>query len=193
MVKYSQVYSKFKQLADIPESEWCELEQYFKVMKFKKGEHLVHAGDSTENMYIITKGITRSYYIEHEGKEFNKIFLAEYEIASAYVEILLNVPARLNIQTLEDTEVLAVSFKEIEKMYQRDRSWNEIGRKIAEVFFILKEQREYEFLLLDAKSRYLNFVRKYGTIKNRIAQYHIASYLGITPVSLSRIINQVKV
>lgn len=192
MVKYPQVYSKFKQLADIPESEWLHMEQYFTPLSFKKNEHLVHAGDSADNMYIITKGLTRSYYIDHEGKEFNKIFLAENEVASAYVEILMGIPARLNIQALENTEVLAVNFRDVEGMYKRDQCWNEVGRKIAEMFFILKEQREYEFLLLDAKNRYLNFLKDYDYIKNRIAQYHIAAYLGITPVSLSRIINQTK-
>lgn len=192
MVKYPRIYSKFKELAEIPESEWCQLEQYFSPMSFKKNDHIIHAGDTTENMYIITSGLTRSYYIDHEGKEFNKIFLAENEIASAYVEILVGIPARLNIQTLEDTQVLAVNFRDVENMYTRNQCWNEVGRKIAERFFIVKEQREYEFLLLDAKARYLNFLKDYAYIKDRIAQYHIAAYLGITPVSLSRIINQIK-
>ena len=88
--------------------------------------------------------------------------------------------------------MLAVPFKEIQKLYQRHPCWNELGRKIAENFFIVKEQREYEFLLLDAKARYLNFIHDYADLTERIPQYHIAAYLGITPVSLSRVINSTK-
>lgn len=192
MVKYPQMLKKFNMLAEIPESEWEHLESLFTTSSFKKNQHLVEAGDATNNMFIITKGLTRSYYIDLEGKEFNKIFLAEYEIASAYVESLKNIPSRLYIQALENTEALVIRFEEIQNLYKRHECWNQVGRKIAENFFILKEQREYEFLLLDAKERYLNFLKDYGQIKDRIPQYHIAAYLGITPVSLSRIINQTK-
>lgn len=192
MVKYPHTYNKFKELSDIPESEWTHLEQFFTPMTFKKNEHLLRAGDTSENMYFIVKGLTRSYYIDQDGKEFNKIFLAENEVASAYVEILMQIPARLNIQALEKTEVLAINFKHVQDMYERHQCWNEVGRKIAEKFFIIKEQREYEFLLLEAKERYQNFLKDYGYIVERIPQYHIAAYLGITPVSLSRIINSSK-
>ena len=192
MVKYPQMLKKFNMLAEIPESEWEHLESLFTTSSFKKNQHLVEAGDATNNMFIITKGLTRSYYIDLEGKEFNKIFLAEYEIASAYIESLKNIPSRLYIQALENTEALVIRFEEIQNLYKRHECWNQVGRKIAENFFILKEQREYEFLLLDAKERYLNFLKDYGQIKDRIPQYHIAAYLGITPVSLSRIINQTK-
>ena len=192
MVKYPHTYNKLKELADIPESEWLHLEQFFTPMTFKKGDHIVRAGDTSENMYFILSGLTRSYYIDQEGKEFNKIFLAEGEVACAYVEILMGVPARLNIQALEKVEALAINFKHVHDMYERHQCWNEVGRKIAEQFFIIKEQREYEFLLLEAKDRYQNFITDYGHIVDRIPQYHIAAYLGITPVSLSRIINASK-
>ena len=101
MVKYPALFNKFSRLADIPESEWQYLEALFSPMHFKKNDHLLRAGDKTDSMYIIVKGLTRSYFIDQEGKEFNKIFLAESEVASAYVELLNNIPARLSIQALE--------------------------------------------------------------------------------------------
>lgn len=192
MIKYPDIYSNFKQMASIPESEWLYLEEHFTPQHFKKNEHIIRASDITDKFYLITKGLTRSYFIDQEGKEFNKIFLCENEIASAYVEILKNIPSRLNIEALEDTQTVSFSYTVIKDLYQRHHCWNEVGRKIAENFFILKEQREYEFLLLDAKERYKNFLADYGQLKDRIPQYHIAGYLGITPVSLSRIINQTK-
>jgi CRP-like cAMP-binding protein len=193
MVKYPQIHSKFNKLASIPDTEWDHVETLFTPQIFKKGDHLVRAGDPTDSMYVITKGLTRSYFIDFEGKEFNKIFLAENDVASAYVELLNKIPARLNIEALEDTETLTIKFKDVQSLYLRHQCWNEVGRKVAENFFIVKEQREYEFLLLDAKERYLNFLKDYSYLKDRIPQYHIAAYLGITPVSLSRIINTTKI
>ena len=184
--------SKFNKLAKVPETEWNHLLSLLTPMKFKKGDHILRAGDDTDSMYIITKGLTRSYYIDFNGKEFNKIFLAENDIASAYVELLNQIPSRLNIQALEPTEVLVIKFKDVTALYERHHCWDRLGRKVAENFFVLKEQREYEFLLLDAESRYENFLNAYSHLKDRIPQYQIAAYLGITPVSLSRVINSSK-
>lgn len=189
MSKYPLLKDKFTKLALIPEEEWKYVESLFQELSFNKNEHLLNAGDVTDSMYLILEGLTRSYFIDSEGKEFNKIFQAEGDIASAYVELLNQIPSRLNIQALENTKVLKIHFKKIQELYQRHPCWNEIGRKIAENFFIVKEQREYEFLLLDAENRYQNFLKDYAHLKKRIPQYQIAAYLGITPVSLSRIIN----
>jgi CRP-like cAMP-binding protein len=182
--------SKIRSLVNIPDDEWIHVESLLTPQNFKKGEHIIRAGEKTDSMYIILKGLTRSYFIDQDGKEFNKIFLAENDIASAYVELLNNIPSRLNIEALEDTSCMVTKFKDIQALYQRHPCWNQLGRIIAENFFVLKEKREYEFLLLDAEKRYQNFLAEYSHILGRIPQYQIAAYLGITPVSLSRIINK---
>jgi CRP-like cAMP-binding protein len=182
--------SKIRSLVNIPDDEWIHVESLLTPQNFKKGEHIIRAGEKTDSMYIILKGLTRSYFIDQDGKEFNKIFLAENDIASAYVELLNNIPSRLNIEALEDTSCMVIKFKDIQALYQRHPCWNQLGRIIAENFFVLKEKREYEFLLLDAEKRYQNFLAEYSHILGRIPQYQIAAYLGITPVSLSRIINK---
>lgn len=189
MSKFPLLKEKFTKLAQIPEDEWIFVESLLTPLSINKNDHLLSAGDATDSMYIIESGLTRSYFIDSEGKEFNKIFQAEGEIASAYVELLNKIPSRLYIQALEKTQVLKINFQEIQKLYKRHPCWNEVGRKVAENFFILKEKREYEFLLLDAEQRYQNFLIDYKHLANRIPQYQIAAYLGITSVSLSRIIN----
>jgi CRP-like cAMP-binding protein len=191
-MKYDEIYQQLKKLAPIPDEQWNHFETLLTPLSFNKGEYLVRAGEKSECMYIIIKGLTRSFFIDYEGKEFNKIFLAENDFASAYVELLNDIPARLSIEALEHTDVLSIKFHEVQRLYDQHLCWNIIGRKLAENFFILKEQREYEFLLMDAKQRYLNFLETYKHLKERISQYHIATYLGITPVSLSRVIKSTK-
>ena len=191
-MKYELLYNKFRELADISAKEWEHLESKFSHKKFKKNEYLLEAGSEPRFMNIILSGLTRSFYIDHNGKEFNKIFFSQGDIASAYVEMLSKQPSRLSIQALEETDVLQVDYQHVQQLYDRDPAWNIIGRKIAENFFVIKEKREYEFLLLDAENRYKNFLEDYKDLKSRIPQYHVASYLGITSVSLSRLINAAK-
>jgi CRP-like cAMP-binding protein len=189
-MKYPELYNNFKSLASIPEEEWLHIEPLLTPKSFKKDEMLIHEGEDNEFLYLIVKGLTRSYYVHPDGKEFIKIFLAENDIASAYVELLKGIPSRINVQAMEATDTLRFKYSDLVQLYDRHPCWNEVGRIIAEDFFILKEQREYEFLLLDAGQRYESFVEQYGKIQKRIPQYAIASYLGITPVSLSRILNK---
>lgn len=179
-------------MAPIPESEWEFVESHFVNFKYSKGDHLVRSGDDTEYIYFIESGLARTYFIDKQGTEFNKIFLAENDIASAYVELLNGTKARINIQALEDMNTYAFKFSKVDLLYKRHECWNELGRKIAENFFKVKEQREYEFLLLDAQERYEIFKSSYGHLMNRVPQYHISAYLGITPVSLSRIVRKIK-
>ncbi len=174
MIKFPKLHTSFNSLAPIPNEEWEYIEQFFNPIKYKKGDHLVRSGEKTDSMYIIQSGLTRSYYIDKNGKEFNKIFLSEGEVASAYVELLKDIPARLDIQALEDTEVLVVKYQHIKDLYKRHDCWNEVGRRVAENFFILKEQREYEFLLLEAADRYHNFLKDYGHLKYRLTHYTVS-------------------
>lgn len=190
MAKYSALYEKTNELTQVPISEWEYLETLFSEVKYKKNDHLLRSGDYGEYMYFIQSGLTRSYYQDHEGKEYNKLFLSTGEVASAYMEMHKKIPARLSIQALEDTKVLLLKFNDLQDLFKRHECWNTIGRLMAQDYFILKDQREYEFLLLDAAQRYQNFLKDYAHLKDRIPQYHIAAYLGISPVSLSRLINK---
>ncbi|MCP4271690.1 MAG: Crp/Fnr family transcriptional regulator, partial [Gammaproteobacteria bacterium] len=72
-------------------------------------------------------------------------------------------------------------------LFDQHRCWEKLGRLLAEQLYIKKETREAEFLLDDAETRYLNFQTNYPGLEDRLTQYHVASYLGITPVMLSRI------
>lgn len=74
-----------------------------------------------------------------------------------------------------------------ESLYKRHRCWETLGRKLAEGLYIKKEMKERLLLMNTAEERYLQFLKEFPGLEKRVPQYHIASYLGITPVSLSRI------
>ncbi len=93
----------------------------------------------------------------------------------------------LYLQALEDTTLLVIDHATYTELLARHVGWQVTARKLAELLFIIKEKREAELLLLSAPERYARFRRDFPGLEQRVNQYHIASYLGITPESLSRI------
>tara|TARA_B100001971_G_scaffold84647_1_gene77941 strand:- start:37803 stop:38366 length:564 start_codon:yes stop_codon:yes gene_type:complete len=181
------LYSFFNNLHPIPSSEWKKIEGEFQKRSFKKGEILQEINEIPTHLFILESGLAKASYLGDEGKEFIKSFFAEMDIASSYIEVLREIPSRVEIKALENIEAVTFPFKRIKELYAGDPCWNALGRILAEKFFIMKEQREYEFLMLDARARYENFKEHFGHLEKRISNAQIALYLGITPVSLSRI------
>ncbi len=148
------------------------------------------AGDEATELCFVNGGLLRMYYTTPEGKELNKSFVLENQFAAAYSAWLSNTPARFTIQAMEDTTLLVASLDQVTEMFGRATCWERLGRLLVEQLYQRKEQREAEFLLDDAETRYRTFQQRYPGLEQRITQYHVASYLGITPVALSRIRNR---
>lgn len=184
------LYNFFNNLHPVPQSEWDKIVEFLSPFNFKKGEVFQELGVTPTHLFIITKGLAKASYIGDDGKEFIKSFFSEKDIASGYIEVLRNIPSRVEIKAMEPMEGFSFPFKKIQELYNEHPCWNALGRIMAEKFFIMKEQREYEFLMLDAKTRYENFKKYFGHIENRLPDNQVALYLGITPVSLSRIKSQ---
>ncbi len=167
-----------------------ELEIFFRLSKSRSleaGEYFVRAGDQSTELAFINSGLLRFFYQTGDGKESNKSFITENQFAAAYSAFLTGKPARFSIQALEESQLLVTDLQTVIDLFERHRCWEKLGRILAEQVYIKKETREAEFLLDDAETRYHNFQKNYPGLEDRLAQYHVASYLGITPVMLSRI------
>jgi len=158
----------------------------------KRGDFFVRAGDAPRTIGFIVSGILRLYYVDDEGNEYTKSFCAENDFVAAYSALLLAQPSRLFIEALEDSRLLIADYSVYRLLCEEHPCWQVVNCKIAEGLFIKKEKRESTLLLDDAKTRYLNFLKEYPGLETRLKQHHIASYLGITPVTLSRIRAQLK-
>ena len=175
------------QMADIPEAEWNHVSRQLSEREFKKNQYLIQAGEISKNFYFITRGMVRFFYSTQDGKEFNKHFAMENQFAGSMHSLSLNAPCGFYIQALEKTTTLVLPHKVMQTSYQRHPCWDRLGRKNAEYMFLFKEAREKELLLDSLETRYHRFLKNFPGISERIPQYHIASYLGVTDVALSRI------
>jgi len=187
-----ELHSHFNRIAPIPKEEWERLSRLMSPRSLKKGEFFIRSGEAPEHIGVVLSGFVRHFYLDREGAESVKAFRGPGELTAAYSEALQKIPSRTHVQAIADTQLLTLRFTDFEKLCEQHPCWNLFGRRVAELHFIWKEQREYEFLELDATQRYESFCTHYPTLVETLPQYQIASYIGITPVALSRIVSRLK-
>jgi CRP-like cAMP-binding protein len=194
MTKQEQLdslYPILNNISPISKNIWDDVNDCFKTKEIKKGEHLFRMGDKVYDFYFLGDGLARYYYLTTDGKEFNKSFAEKkgHLIGSIFASSK-NTGSPYFVEALSDMIVLYISYKDFVNLGKKYPQWNDLLLRIYENLIIKKERREADFLLLDAQSRYEKFLAEYSMIVDVVPNYHIASYLGITEVALSRIRKQ---
>lgn len=161
--------------------------QSAKKKKSKKNEYFIRAGDESRYMALTLKGLFRLFYTDTEGNEFTKGFNCSGQFLISYSAFVQNRPSFFSIQALQNSTILQFDFHCFSKMMQDDIRWYPFTYKLLESVYILKELWEKSLLLEDAAHRYSIFKKDFTSIENQIKLAHAASYLGITPETLSRI------
>jgi CRP-like cAMP-binding protein len=174
-------------LADIPDEEWTRAISTVRHLHLKKNAYFLRVGSIPDKMAYIVSGIFRVVYVTDSGEEKILAFRGEGRMLSAFSAFLEQTPAWYDIQALEDADLLWFSLEQYTAGLQQHPCWQIVNRKYVEMLFLEKERRESELLSDDAETRYKKFKERFPGVEQRIRQYHIAAYLGITPVALSRI------
>lgn len=187
-----ELLNYINKISTIEEETFDELLKCFTTLKLQKNEYFVREGEYAQQIGFLKKGIVRAFFLNQEGKEYTKQFFVDNSIVGAYTSLLTHQPNKIAQQALTDCEILVANFREMESLYNRFHDLERLGRKIAEFYFLEKEQKELEMALLDADKRYLIMRKRFPTIETVVPQYHIASYLGISPTQLSRIRRKLK-
>lgn len=189
---YKEIVEYINNLMHLPQEEVEKLKTIFSYRKLLKNEHFLKAGELLEYVGFNLKGAFRYYYTDYEGNDKTKYFIVENDFILSLSSFIERSPALYSIQALEDSEILMAPVTKIYDLVSSNIYWQTIYRYIIEKTYVFKEKREAEFLLYDAKRRYLNFLNEYSTISHKIKQHYVASYLGVTPESLSRIRSQIQ-
>jgi CRP-like cAMP-binding protein len=153
----------------------------------KKGEFFTRPGEPVSRFAIVLEGLVRHYYVDARGKESVKAFRGPFEFSGPYAELISGRPSRTFIQALFPARLLCLKWVELQRAAERSAELQGMLRRFAEASFVAKEQREYEFLQLSAEERYQQFCRERADYLAHVPLHQIASYIGITPVALSRI------
>ena len=158
----------------------------FKEKTYKKGEFFLEEGRVCKQVGFVAKGLMR-YYINHDGEEKIYDFSQENEHVCNYESFLPQKPSSKIIQALEDSVVFVISYNDLQSLYKNVREGERFGRIAIEAVFLQLLQDLSSFYTETPELRYERFLKNHADLQQRISQYHIASYVGVKPQSLSRI------
>lgn len=167
-----------------------EFEAIFRYMErkvFKKREVLLRAGEVSDKYYFVISGCLRTFTTDERSHEH--IFHLAFEDwwAADLFSFVTGDPAFFTIEALEDTEVLSIHRDDYEALLATYPKFERFFRLLMQKAYVASQQRTMDIMSKSAERRYLDLVKHYPQMEQRVAQHHIASFLGITPEALSRI------
>lgn len=155
--------------------------------KYLKGQYVVQQGDICKYSGFVISGVTRTFYVDDEGQEHIIMFSMENWWASEIGSFVTQTPSDYNVQCIENTELVQLSYSDQEELFKAIPKMERFFRLILEKAFVASQKRIVSNFSMSAKDRYLQFKTEYPELEQRIPQYMVASYLGITKEFLSKI------
>lgn len=180
----------FNAISPLKESTWEKVLPLFKQETLPKNQFFIRENEVAQQIGFLESGVVRAYFINNEGKEYNKQFFVGQSIIGAYTSLLTGKFNLIAQQALTGCIVHTCNYNALTALFDTHQDLERLVRKIAEHYFLEKERKELEIVLLDASQRYVLFQKEFPTLEQLISQYHIASYLGISATQLSRIRHQ---
>lgn len=163
-----------------------EINSITKSVVFSKGQTLININERCDSMFFIVKGLVRGYYLD-DGKDVTNWFAQESEFATCFYSFITKTSSFEILETLEDCELIQIPHSSLQNLYTKFPETERIGRIITETYYIKLEERILNIQFKTAKERYQKLVLSKSSIYQRASLGQIASYLGITQETLSRI------
>ena len=176
-----------KYRASLDDDNLDKLTSIFYQRTMKKNDFFIREGEKSTEIGFILKGAFRSFYIDEKGNEITKYFHTEGSLLFSYLAHLTQNDSTYYLQALEDSEILVTPIADFEKIMEGNYQLLLFNKKMIESALVMKEEHAISFKLWNSKERYNHFSTSFPELEQRIKQCDLASYLGITPVSLSRL------
>jgi len=197
------IFSQYKKFIDqyvkLNRLEWALIQSKLKVHHYKKGEIIHCIGDVCRQLMFINTGVVRSYFLDPKGKDFtwsiyfndedstiSNVYLVDYD------SFINQKPSRMSFEVLEDCELVSTNYDDTQFIYAHSKKGERLGRLMAELAYSHIHNLIIDQNTRTATERFLDFVEKTPYLAEKVPQYHIASYLGIAPQSLSRLKKKLK-
>jgi CRP-like cAMP-binding protein len=184
---YNLLRAHIEKRVQLTDEEFEVISKFFVPKKLRKKQFLLHESEVCKNIGFVISGCLREYTIDSKGSEHIIQFAIEDWWISDPNSFLSGLPSKYNIDALEDSEVLLLEKSAREKLLDSCPKMERFFRILIETNFVATQRRITDSLSTSAEERYLRFIKTYPKLIEQVSQNHIASYLGITPQSLSRI------
>lgn len=181
-----QLKNYFNQITPIPTEEWNDFETQLRVINKASGDIFLREGQVCNFVSFINKGFVRVYEIV-DGIEVNRTFFMQGFFATEYQSFIMRQPSKEYLEVVSDAELIMIDYQHLQNMYQRYKSFERLGRLLSESLYVKLRQKLERFQVKSPEERYLQMLQENPDYLDKIPHYHLASYLGIKPQSLSRI------
>lgn len=185
----NSLFDHIQQYSQLGKSALKNLGAVLKQVELTKGELVITEGKVCQHVYFLEKGCLRGYY-NLDGKEVTYWFAFENNFVTSFFSFITRKPAIENIQVLEDCTLWAITYEDLQRLYARHSDIERLGRIMHERYYVMLEERFVSNHFKEAKERYDNLLTHSPHILQRVPLGHVASYLGITQETLSRIRNK---
>lgn len=153
--------------------------------EFKKNSYLLDEGQVSNHVYFIKEGLVRSYYLK-DGEEISTWFMLENDVVFSIKSFYNRVPSKEIVQCIKNTTLYYISYEELDMLYTKFVEFNIVGRVLTEKYYMLSEERLFSMRRQSAKERYLYILKNHGKLVKIVPQKYLASYLGISVETLSK-------
>jgi len=177
-------------IVNFNQEELDAIMKHFRPVHLPAGEFFVDEGLVCKHIGFITKGYVRCYY-DINDTEVTTMVLAKHNIVTSHTSFTLQRPSMMTVEALTDVDLLVMNYDSMEYLYQKYPKWERLGRLITEQVYGYMEKRVVDYLSLSAEDRYRKMFDEDPKLIKNVPLRYIASMLGITPETLSRIRNKV--
>ena len=182
-----QLITYIQERIDVTEEELDLILSFFKYEKVKKGEQLNAGVGQTQKMYFVCKGCLRIFYINEAGQDTTRFFAFENQFATTLVNFIQGSSAEEYMQALEESDVYVITHYHFYELLELISQWEKFYRKYLEFAYINNTSRLFAMVTMDAVTRYQDLLCQNPQIVRRLPNKIVASYLGVSQETLSRI------
>ncbi|NJO01462.1 MAG: Crp/Fnr family transcriptional regulator [Bacteroidia bacterium] len=166
--------------------QWENFKRLLEIKRYAKKEHILGVGRVEKYLHFVLRGSIGFFY-NKDGKAYCYELIYENEFASAYRSFLTQTPSEFDLVALEPTLMISIRYENLNMLYERSKIGERLGRLCAEKIYMEAQAKALSLLTQSAEERYLHLLERSPQVLQRTPQKYIASYLGVTPESLSRI------
>jgi CRP-like cAMP-binding protein len=189
---YELFFQKLGEKITLTKEQQEIIKKYLTPKKIRKKQYLLQEGDVARNVAFVEKGILRAYSVDEKGAEHIIQFAMEGWTISDLNSFLTGQPATYNIDALEDSELVLISNMAQEEILRQIPEYQVYMRLQLSGAYLAMQKRITSTISMPLEDRYINFIKLYPDLVQRVPQHMIASYMGLTPETLSRIRKKLK-